>query len=158
MYVFSARVKTIENITLYPLLAESKKKWSKYIYFQNRNRLTDLETEFLVTKGEGSEGGKAYGLQQLWLLGSRAQAQSLWHMGLATCSMWDYPGLEMESASPALTDRLLTTEPPGKPYSLFWQQEGQIPSLFLFKTFWAFWNKYFSRENFRINILIPKIY
>ena len=29
------------------------KKWYKWTYLQNRNRLTDLENKFTVTKGEG---------------------------------------------------------------------------------------------------------
>ena len=28
------------------------KKWYKWTYLQNRNRLTDLENKFMVTKGE----------------------------------------------------------------------------------------------------------
>ena len=30
-----------------------KKKWYKGTYLQNRNRLTDLKNEFMLTKGEG---------------------------------------------------------------------------------------------------------
>ena len=32
--------------------ALKKKKWYKWTYLQNRNRLTDLEIKFMVTKGE----------------------------------------------------------------------------------------------------------
>ena len=32
------------------------KKWYKWTYLQNRNRLTDIENKLMVTKGEG--GGK----------------------------------------------------------------------------------------------------
>ena len=32
------------------------KKWCKWTYIQNRNRLTDIENKFMVTKGEGGEG------------------------------------------------------------------------------------------------------
>ena len=37
------------------LLAEAMylKKWYKWIYIQNRNRLIDTENKFMVTKGEG---------------------------------------------------------------------------------------------------------
>ena len=28
------------------------KKWQKWTYLQNRNRLTDIENKFMVTKGE----------------------------------------------------------------------------------------------------------
>ena len=34
-----------------------KKKKYKWTYLQNRNRLTDLENEFMVTRGEVSQGG-----------------------------------------------------------------------------------------------------
>ena len=36
----------------YHLYVESKKKWYKWIYLQNRNRLTDLEYKLMVIKGE----------------------------------------------------------------------------------------------------------
>ena len=32
------------------------KKRYKWTYLQNRNRLTDIENKFVVTKGEGGEG------------------------------------------------------------------------------------------------------
>ena len=31
-------------------------QWYKWTYSQHRNRLTDLESEFMVTKGEVGEG------------------------------------------------------------------------------------------------------
>ena len=34
-----------------------KKKWYKWTYLQNRNRLTDFENKFMVTKGERLRGG-----------------------------------------------------------------------------------------------------
>ena len=34
-----------------------KIKWYKWTYLQNRNRLTDLENEVMVTKGEGGGEG-----------------------------------------------------------------------------------------------------
>ena len=40
-----------QEISWYALYAESKKKWYKWTYLQNRNRPTDLETEFMVTRG-----------------------------------------------------------------------------------------------------------
>ena len=40
--------------------------------------------------------------QQLWLPGSRPQAQWLWHIGLLLHSMWDLPRSEVEPMSPAL--------------------------------------------------------
>ena len=33
-----------------------KKKWHKWTYLQNRNRLTDLENKCMVTKGQRGEG------------------------------------------------------------------------------------------------------
>ena len=32
------------------------KKWCKWTYLQNRNRLRDIENKFTVTKGEEGEG------------------------------------------------------------------------------------------------------
>ena len=32
------------------------KKGSKWIYLQNRNRLTDIENKLMITKGEGGDG------------------------------------------------------------------------------------------------------
>ena len=49
-------IQTKTNIC-YCIYAESKKKWYKCTYSQNRNRLTDLENTFLVTKGERGWGG-----------------------------------------------------------------------------------------------------
>ena len=37
------------------LIADSKKKWYKWTYLQTRNRLTDIENKFMVTKGEREE-------------------------------------------------------------------------------------------------------
>ena len=53
-------------------------------------------------------------VQQLWLMGSRAQAQQLWCMGLLLRGMWDLPGPRIEPMFPALAGRFLTTLPPGK--------------------------------------------
>ena len=41
------------NIIQYPLNADSKKKWYKWICLQNRNRFTDLENKLMVVSGEG---------------------------------------------------------------------------------------------------------
>ena len=40
---------------IYHLYVKSKKKWYKWTYLQNRNRLTDIENKLMFTKGE-SEG------------------------------------------------------------------------------------------------------
>lgn len=39
------------NVLWHPLCVESKKKWSKWNYLQNRNRLTDLGNELMVAGG-----------------------------------------------------------------------------------------------------------
>ena len=46
------------------LYSESKKKWHKWTYLQNRNRLIDIENKSMVTEGErGVEGiNEALGL------------------------------------------------------------------------------------------------
>ena len=47
---------TKTNITWYHLYIESK-KWYKWTYLQNKNRLTDIENKLMVTKGK-RWGGK----------------------------------------------------------------------------------------------------
>ena len=49
--MLSEASQTKRNIIWYPLYAESKKKWYKWSYLQNR--LTDLEKELMVTSGGG---------------------------------------------------------------------------------------------------------
>ena len=44
------------NVLWHPLCVESKKKWSKWNYLQNRNRLTDLGDELMVAGGRGKVG------------------------------------------------------------------------------------------------------
>ena len=53
--------------------------------------------------------------QQMWLTGSRVQAQQLWHMSLVAHGMWDLPGPGLKPVSLALAGSFLTTAPPGKP-------------------------------------------
>ena len=66
-----------------------------------------------------SRGSRVWGLQQLRLPGSRTQAQSLWHTGLVALQYGDLPRPGIESMSSVLlAGRFLTTESPGKPYSL----------------------------------------
>ena len=43
------------NIVWYHLYVESK-KWYKWTYLQNRNRITDVENKLMVTKGEKGGG------------------------------------------------------------------------------------------------------
>ena len=45
--------RTKRNIIWYCLYVDSKKKWYKWTYLQNRNRLTDLENKLMVTGGVG---------------------------------------------------------------------------------------------------------
>ena len=78
-------------------------------------------------------GSRAHMLQQLWLMGSRAQAQQLWHMSLvapqhvgssrtSSCgaraqllrSTWDLPRPGIEPVSSAFAGGFSTTAPPGK--------------------------------------------
>ena len=56
--------------------------------------------------------------KQLWLPGSRPQAQQLQHIGLLLHSMWDLPRSEIEPLSPALAGQFLTTGPPEKSYGI----------------------------------------
>ena len=47
--------KTEKDIYIYIYLTNMwnlKKKWCKWTYVKNRNRLTDIENTFMVTKGE----------------------------------------------------------------------------------------------------------
>ena len=44
-----------EKYRWYRFYMESKKKWYKWMYFQNRSGLTDLENELMVT-GVGGQG------------------------------------------------------------------------------------------------------
>ena len=63
----------------------------------------------------GGAGSGARGLQQLWLLGSRAQAQWLWFTGF-TASWHGGPSWPRDQThSSALAGGLFTTESPGKP-------------------------------------------
>ena len=48
--------------------------------------------------------------------------------------MWELPGPGLESLSPALAGRFLTTAPPGKPWGFF--HVVSISGLFLFITEW----------------------
>ena len=44
------------NIMWHSLFVESKKKWYKWTYLQNRKRLTDLEIEFMISRGKKAAG------------------------------------------------------------------------------------------------------
>ena len=59
------------------------------------------------------------GLQQLQLLGTRAQVSSCGTWAQPLCGMWDPPGLGIEPMSPALVGGFFATEPPGKPKGSF---------------------------------------
>ena len=47
--------------TIYHSYMESK-LWHKWTYLWNRNRLTDIENRFAVTKGVGGWGGNGLGV------------------------------------------------------------------------------------------------
>ena len=66
-----------------------------------------------------SVGPRVCGLPQLQLAGSRAQAQQLWHLGLAAHSMCNLLGPRIKPMSPALAGRFLSTMPPGKSFSIY---------------------------------------
>ena len=61
-------------------------------------------------------GAQALGerAQQLWLAGSRAQAQQLWRTGLVVPWHVGLPRPGIKPVSPALAGVFLTTAPPGK--------------------------------------------
>ena len=50
------------------LYVESKKKWYKWTYLQNRNRLTDLENKLVVTGGKGGGKVREFGINMYTLL------------------------------------------------------------------------------------------
>ena len=64
-------------------------------------------------------GLQAHGLQQLWLAGSRVQAQQLCARAQLLHGMWDLPEPGIEPMSPALAGGFLTTVPPGKSPGFF---------------------------------------
>ena len=49
------------NIIWYHSYVESKKKWHKWTYLHNRNRLTDIENKLVVTNGEREGEGQFRG-------------------------------------------------------------------------------------------------
>ena len=53
-------------------------------------------------------------LQQLWLVGSRAQAGQLWPWVQLLHSMWNLPGPGMKPVSPASAGGFLPIAPPGQ--------------------------------------------
>ena len=68
-----------------------------------------------------------------WALGAQASvvaAPRLWSTGsilvayrlCCSTAMWDPPGSRIEAMSPALAGRFFTTEPPGKPFYLVFEE------------------------------------
>ena len=56
-YPLSEVSQTETSVIWYHLYAKSKKKkWYKWMYLQNRSRLTDLENKLMVTKGGRGKG------------------------------------------------------------------------------------------------------
>ena len=90
-----------------------------------------LEEASLVAK-HGLQGTP---LQQLQLLGSRAQTQYSTHRGAQAylfCNMWDLPGAGIEPVFPALSGRFFTIEPPGKPLRIICLMSLETAVLFFF--------------------------
>ena len=84
------------NIKWHSLYAESKSKWYKWTYLQNRNRLTDLENKLMVTRGKGWGEGivNEFGTDMstlLYLKWITKQGPTVQHRKL--CSVWQ-PGWE----------------------------------------------------------------
>ena len=77
--------------------------------------------------GAGAPGTQ---LQRSRFTGSGAAST----VGGLCCSVWDLPESGTEPTSPALADRLLTTEPPGKPSTItFFKSKLPTSSLPLFQ-------------------------
>ena len=66
-----------------------------------------------------STGSRVCGLRELWLPGAEAQAQLLWHMSLVPQIRGIFPDQGWNPCTPALAGGFFTTEPPGKPKSVF---------------------------------------
>ena len=54
--IILSEVRQRKTNIIYHLYTESEKKWYKWTYLQNRNRLTDIENKLMVTKGESGVG------------------------------------------------------------------------------------------------------
>ena len=63
-------VRERRNILWQPLYLKSKKKWYKWTYLQNRNRLTDFKKAISSYQGEGREEGRVrqFGMEMYTLL------------------------------------------------------------------------------------------
>ena len=55
--ILSEVSQTKTNIWHHLYVESNFKKWYKWTYLQNRNRLTDIENKLMVTKGETGGGG-----------------------------------------------------------------------------------------------------
>ena len=53
------------------LLEISNKTWYKWIYLQNRNRLTDFKNKLMATKGEGGRINEEFGINRYSLLDTK---------------------------------------------------------------------------------------
>ena len=60
-------------------------------------------------------GSRVHGLQQLWLAGSRAQAQQLWLRGLVAVQHVGSSQIRDQTPVSCIGRRFFTTKPPGKP-------------------------------------------
>ena len=52
--VISSKVSQRKTNIMILLICRIKKKWYKWAYLQNRNRITDIEDKFMVTSREGN--------------------------------------------------------------------------------------------------------
>ena len=68
-----------------------------------RARLQGMWASAVAAHGLSSRGSWA---QELWLVGSGAQAQYLWHTAYFAPGMWALPGSGIKPLSPALAGRL----------------------------------------------------
>ena len=79
-----------------------------------------------------SMGSSVCGPHYLKILDSRAQAQSLWHMGSAAPLLWDPPRPGIEFIPPALAGKFLPLSHQGSP-----KEREFLNEIFIIKTlFW----------------------
>ena len=76
-----------------------------------------------------STASRVCGFQQLQHTGSavaalKLQSSSCGILAYLPLGMWDLPGPGIKPTSPALAGRFFTTEPPGKPFLLFFLRKG----------------------------------
>ena len=79
-----------------------------------------IAVAFLVAeRGHMGFSSRDMWAQLLWLMGSRPQAQSLWHEGSAAPQHMGSSWIGLEPGTPALAGRFFTTELPSNPWVNF---------------------------------------